>query len=252
MQEQKKRDCTDANRQSKQMLFIVCRYLFIYEMLLRIALFMVSTEKVELKHGESFDISFAEIEQDKDWKQTVQKIATAINVQFTESSQQDLPFIPFKKFQSLLREQKVFLFGPSGSGKSRTIIELIRNNGGYNDHNNEQEYGVDNSNDNNGNNKYKRIFVINPSNPAGLDSHRKDISLLSLQFSQNDLMVWDNFPEGLIKRDLQSAFSALEILNSRQFRNLYIALKPSYLEIYRGLTLNIPDIYPHEVSCDQG
>src|SRR4051812_43921849 len=234
------------------MLFIVCSYLSIYEMLLRVALFVVSTEKGELKHGESFDVSFAEIEQDKDWKQTVQKIATAINVQFTESSQQDLPFIPFKKFQSLLREQKVFLFGPSGSGKSRTIIELIRNNGGYNDHNNEEEYGVGNSNDNNGNNKYKRIFVINPSNPAGLDSHRKDISLLSLQFSQNDLVVWDNFPEGLVKRDLQSAFSALEILNSRHFKNLYIALKPSYLEIYRGLTLDIPDIYPHEVSCDLG
>src|SRR3954464_6949025 len=114
---------------------------------------MVSKEKVELKYVESFDVSFAEIQSEKDWKQTVQKIATAINVQFTESSQQDLPFVPFKEFQSLLREQKVFLFGPSGSGKSRTIIELIRNNGGYNDHSNEEEYGVYNSNDNTGNNK---------------------------------------------------------------------------------------------------
>ena len=77
-------------------------------------------------------------------------------------------------------------------------------------------------------------------------------SLLSLQFSQNDLVIWDNFPEGLVKRDLQSAFSAVEILNLRPLRNLYIALKPSYLEIYRGLTLDIPDIYPHEVSCDLG
>jgi class 3 adenylate cyclase len=215
---------------------------------------MVSTEKLELKHAEPFDVSFAEIQPDKDWKQTVQKIATAINVQFTESSQQDLPFVPFKEFQSLLREQKIFLFGPSGCGKSRTIIELVRNNGRYNDHNNEEEEnGVDNSsNDNNsGNNSnYKKIFVINPSNPSGLDTHRRDISLLSLQFSQHDLVIWDNFPEGLVKRDLQSAFSALEILNSRPLRNLYIALKPSYLEIYRGLTLDIPDIYPHEVSCD--
>src|SRR5215212_8747363 len=168
MHEQKKQDCTGTKRPSKQMLFIVCRYLSIYEMFLRVALFMVSTEKEELKHGESFDISFAEIQQDKNWKQTVQKIATAINVQFTESSQQILPFVPSKEFQSLLREQKVFLFGPSGSGKSRTIIELIRNNGRYDDHNNEEEKGVDNSNDNNGNNTYKRIFVINPSNPAGL------------------------------------------------------------------------------------
>lgn len=48
---------------------------------------MASTEKLELKHAEPFDVSFAEIQADKDWKQTVQKIATAINVQFTESSQ---------------------------------------------------------------------------------------------------------------------------------------------------------------------
>lgn len=212
---------------------------------------MVSMEKVELKYVESFDVSFAEVHPDKDRKQTVQKIATAINVQF-ESSQQDLPFVPFKEFQSLLREQKVFLFGPSGCGKSRTIIELVKNNGMYNDHNNEEENVVDSSNDNSNNNNYEKIFVINPSNPAVLDTHRKGISSLSLQFGQNDLVIWDNFPEGLVKRDLQSAFSALEVLNSRPLRNLYVALKPSYLEIYRGLTLDIPDIYPHEVSCDLG
>jgi hypothetical protein len=47
---------------------------------------MVRSEKVDLKHVESFDISFAEIQPDKGWKQTVQKIATAINVQFTKST----------------------------------------------------------------------------------------------------------------------------------------------------------------------
>ena len=208
---------------------------------------MVIIEKMELKHVESFDVSFAELQPDKDRKQTVQKIATAINVQFTESSHRDLPFVPFKEFQNLLREQKVFLFGPSGCGKSRTIIELVRNNGRYNDHDNE-ENGVDNSNDSSGDNNYEKIFIINPPNPAGQDTHRRDISLLSLQFRQNDLVIWDNFPEGLVKRDLQSAFSAVEILNLRPLRNLYIALKPSYLEIYRGLTLgyyihgDIPDI----------
>src|ERR687886_1467846 len=130
---------------------------------------MVIIEKMELKHVESFDVSFAELQPDKDRKQTVQKIATAINVQFTESSHRDLPFVPFKEFQNLLREQKVFLFGPSGCGKSRTIIELVRNNGRYNDHDNE-ENGVDNSNDSSGDNNYEKIFIINPPNPAGQDT----------------------------------------------------------------------------------
>jgi hypothetical protein len=90
------------------------------------------------------------------------------------------------EFQNLLREEKVFLFGPSGCGKSRTIIELLRSKKG----------------------SYDRIFVINPSNPAGLDSSREIISTLSQEFSTKDLVIWDNFPEGFIKRDLQNAFGA--------------------------------------------
>ena len=63
-------------------------------------------------------------------------------------------------------------------------------------------------------------------------------------------MIWDNFPEGLVKRDLQNAFGALEIVNAQSVQNLYISLKPTYLEMYRGLTMGIPDLYTHEITCD--
>jgi hypothetical protein len=185
------------------------------------------SQKPDLKTIEPYDVSFAEIRSDENWTETVQKVATAINVQFTEASNQ-LPFVPFKEFQNLLREEKVFLFGPSGCGKSRTIIELLRSK----------------------NASYDRIFVINPSNPARLDSGRENISMLSERFGRNDLVIWDNFPEGLVKRDLENAFGALEIVNARSVQNLYIALKPTYLELYRGLTMGIPDIYSHEITCD--
>ena len=187
------------------------------------------SQKPELKTIEPYDVSFAKIGLDEKWTETIQKVATAINVQFTEgSSSNQLPFVPFKDFQNLLREEKVFLFGPSGCGKSRTIIELLRGRKG----------------------NYDNIFVINPSNPAGLDSSRENISVLSQQFSTKDLVIWDNFPEGLVKRDLENAFGAVEILISRSVQNLYIALKPSYLEMYRGLTMSIPDIYTHEIRLD--
>jgi hypothetical protein len=183
--------------------------------------------KPDLKTIEPYDVSYAKLQPDGNWTETAQKVATAINVQFTESSEQ-LPFVPSKQFEKMLREEKIFLIGPSGSGKSRTIIELL----------------------NNRNASYERIFVINPSNPAGLDSDRANIATLSQQFSRNDLVIWDNFPEGLIKRDLQNAFGALEIVNASSVLNLYIALKPTYLEMYRGLTIGIPDIYTHEITCD--
>jgi hypothetical protein len=189
---------------------------------------VVRSQKPDLKTIEPYDVSFAEIRSDEKWTETVQKVATAINVQFTEESSKQLPFVPFKEFQNLLREEKVFLFGPSGCGKSRTIIELLRSKKG----------------------SYDRIFVINPSNPAGLDSSRESISSISQQFGRNDLVIWDNFPEGLVKRDLENAFGALEIVNAQSVQNLYIALKPTHLEMYRGLTIGIPDIYTHEITCD--
>jgi hypothetical protein len=186
------------------------------------------SQKPDLKTIEPYDVSFAEIRSGEKWPERVQKVATAINVQFTEESSNQLPFVPFKEFENLLREEKVFLFGPSGCGKSRTIIELLRSN----------------------NASYDRIFIINPSNPAGLDSSRESISTLSQQFSRKDLVIWDNFPDGLVKRDLENAFGALEIVNSRSVQNLYISLKPTYLEMYRGLTIGIPEIYVHEIACD--
>ncbi len=88
---------------------------------------MPRSQKPDLKTIESHDVSFAEIRSDDKWSETVQKVATAINVEFTDSSKQ-LPFVPFKDFENILREEKVFLFGPSGCGKSRTIIELLRKN----------------------------------------------------------------------------------------------------------------------------
>jgi hypothetical protein len=83
-----------------------------------------------------------------------------------------------------------------------------------------------------------------------LNSSRESISTFSQQFSTNDLVIWDNFPDGLVKRNLENAFGAVEIVNARSVQNLYIALKPTYLEMYRGLTIGIPDIYAHEITCD--
>ena len=188
---------------------------------------MAKAQKPEIKITEQYDVSYAELRPEGNWQDSIQKIATAINVQFKESSEL-LPFVPSRQFPGLMWEEKIFLVGPSGSGKSRTIIELLR--------------GKDSS--------YDRIFVINPSNPAGLDSKRENISQLSRKFGRGDLVIWDNFPDGLVKRDLQSAFGALEVVNATPVQNMYIALKPSYLEAYRGLTSSIPDIYTFEITCD--
>ena len=54
---------------------------------------MARSQKPDLKTIEPYDVSFAEILSDEKWTETVQKVATAINVQFSEASKQ-LPFVP--------------------------------------------------------------------------------------------------------------------------------------------------------------
>jgi hypothetical protein len=56
---------------------------------------MSRTQKPDLKTIEPYDVSFAKLQPDGNWAETVQKVATAINVQFTESSEQ-LPFVPLQ------------------------------------------------------------------------------------------------------------------------------------------------------------
>src|SRR5919197_3888846 len=142
-----------------------------------------------------------------------QEIATAINVQLVLEGGQNLPFVPFIGFENLIQENKFFLYGPSGCGKSRGIFEVIKHR--------IQDF--------------ERVYIINPRNPIGMKSSRAELKHLVAQFDRNDLVVWDNFPDDLVKRDMDSADRVLEILSARNVAGLFIALKPRYLEIYKDL-----------------
>lgn len=70
---------------------------------------MARSQKPDLKTIESYDVSFTEIRFEGKWSETVEKVVTAINVEFTDSSNQ-LPFVPFKEFEK-----------PSQRGKSLSV-----------------------------------------------------------------------------------------------------------------------------------
>ena len=57
---------------------------------------MTRSQKPDLKTIEPYDVSFAEIQCDENWLETVEKVATAINVQFTEESESE-----YKEIQSI-------------------------------------------------------------------------------------------------------------------------------------------------------
>ncbi|MDQ3839985.1 MAG: RNA helicase domain-containing protein, partial [Thermoproteota archaeon] len=159
----------------------------------------------------------------------LQKIGTMVNVQLAEEGSEKLPFIPFSDFERARASDKLFLYGPSCCGKSRAMFELVRENLA----------------------KFKKIYFINPRNTIGAESGR--IKLLDLlgKIEEDDGVVWDNFPDDLIKRDVDTAKHVLDLVSSRQVKRLFIALKPRYLEIYKDLPREIPDFNSCEVAFDK-
>ncbi len=55
----------------------------------------------------------------------------------------------------------------------------------------------------------------------------------------------------LSERDLDTAKRVLQAISSRNIKNLYVALKPKYLETYRELADGIPELYSLEIVYDK-
>src|SRR5215467_8103143 len=170
----------------------------------------------------------------------ISKVAFAINVQLTlndaneqHSTQNSLPFVFPNDFDNVKDRDNLFIYGPSGCGKSRTIVEIISklsDAGGF-----------------------QKVYVVNPRNAIGVESGMISLYGLVNKLGENDVVIWDNFPDGMIQRDTASATRVLEIVSSRRTMKLLIALKPSYLESYTELVTSImPDFSAYYVKYDRG
>jgi ABC-type uncharacterized transport system fused permease/ATPase subunit len=81
------------------------------------------------KEDEQIEVSFATLTIDSSKNnEIIQKIATTINVQLStiEAGQNLLPFAAPKAFENATRQDKLFIHGASGCGKSRAIFEIIK------------------------------------------------------------------------------------------------------------------------------
>lgn len=156
----------------------------------------------------------------------LQQISAAINVRLTLADDQNFPYVYFDNFSSLSNSDKVFLYGPSGCGKSRGVLEIIRQNIRH----------------------VERVYVINPRNAVGLELGRAPLMDIVNMFSENDMIIWDNFPDDLIRRDYNNVLRVLELLSSRNVKKLVVALKPKYMEFFRGLPKEMPEFFSSEIT----
>jgi ABC-type multidrug transport system fused ATPase/permease subunit len=144
---------------------------------------------VKRTEPESIEVSFAIFVVDKSkTEEIVQKIGIAINVQLNLEKDQPIPFVPSDQFEEAKISEKLLLSGPSGSGKSRIILEVLR-------------HRLSN---------LEKIYIINPRNPIGADpSSRASLTDLINRFTPNDAVIWDNFPDDLVRRDIERARTRL-------------------------------------------
>lgn len=192
----------------------------------------IQPEKKPLqKEDEQIEVSFATLTiDDSDNNAIAKKIATTINVQLSATERgQYLPFAAPKDFENAIRQDKLFIHGASGCGKSRAILEIM---------NNKME-GTE------------KIYIINPQQTTGEESGRVILTELMSRFTEKDIIIWDNFPDDLMKKDIDNSRKALEIISSKNVKCLLIALKPKYLEMYKFITREVPELHAYEIVYDK-
>jgi hypothetical protein len=162
------------------------------------------------------------------FKNLLDSLATSINVQLTLLDRKEIPFIPFNEYTNTLYEDKVYIRGLSGSGKSRCIYEIVKTKIS----------------------SFERIFIINPRNITvnAKETGRVDIYNLTKDLKDKDIVIWDNFPDDLVKKDIDYAKKVLELISSQNAGCILIALKPKYLEFYNGIESGIIGLYKCDVE----
>lgn len=183
------------------------------------------------KEDEPIEISYTMLTavNQRNRSEILQKVVAAINVQLTLENGQNIPLVSSNDFDTVKLQDKLFIYGPSGCGKSRCNYELVKDKL----------------------NQVENIFIINPRQTIGEESGRISIHELAFKLNQKDIVIWDNFPDDLLKRDVESAQKVIEIISVKDVMNLLVALKPKYLEFYRGVTRKVPELYDYEVAYDK-
>jgi hypothetical protein len=195
------------------------------------------TERIERiprkDDDEQIEVSYSILYRNKrNYDELLQEVSVGINLQLVLNDQY-LPFTDPIDFDIVKYQDKLLIYGPSGSGKSRIVFEIIRNK------KNELDTSVE------------KVCIINPRQKMGEKTGRTTLIDLINQITENDIIIWDNFPDDLIKRDKDSASKALEIITSIELCGLIVAVKPKYLEVYRGINNKIHELYGYGIKYDK-
>ena len=155
--------------------------------------------------------------------QTLQEICTTINLKVKENNV-ELPFCFPEGFNNWIKENKILLYGVSGCGKSRSMIEILK----------------DKVED------FRNVYVIHLRNSSTKQAkHTESLESLIKRIRNDDIVIWDNFPEGLFNEII--SFGILEII-TKNVQNMIVSLNPYYILRYEDVITKIPELQVYKIK----
>lgn len=194
-------------------------------------------EELIRKEEKAYEIPYIELSvKDSNREKIIEHIANAVDINLSEFKLLD--FVPPDHYDDWNAKNKLLIRGIGGSGKSTIIAKIVQQK-------------IDEQKNNNNNLNLEKIYVINPITYA--DSKRSTIDSLMIDTTNRDIVIWDNFPMGFLRRqNSKDGKKILETISSYNIKNLIVSLKEEYNYLYNKQNLeSIPELYVSDITYDK-
>jgi hypothetical protein len=183
---------------------------------------------IKVDYHDSYTVAYCVLEVDHiKPSNTLLQIADALNLKLNHEGE-DYPFIFPKDFEKLKSENKVFLYGITGSGKNRLIYEIIKDKI----------------------TSFNKIYLLNPQLPTGRISVT---NLVEKTIKEKDAIIWVKYSDDLLDgQDVKIGQEVLIKISSAKVNYLFISLNHILLETYRILLRRTtPYLKTYEIIYDK-
>jgi len=155
-------------------------------------------------------------------EESFRKVTSSTGIRLSDDADK-LPFTYPVDYTKSKDSNKLMLYGVNGSGKTRCIYEIV-----------EEKIKTK---------CFNRVITIGSSSEVKPDGKATVFELASTIVREEDLVIWDNFPDGYIRgQNLQLGFDKLVEISSSNVKNLLISTKSDYLEKYWDKIIELSEL----------
>lgn len=132
-------------------------------------------------------------------------LISAIDLDLFVGKKDLIPFVPLH-FSHLKKKKRLFFYGLDGTGKTRYLLEVVK-------------FHLC---------KCEKLYLVNPQGLPAYSAKTTDLDALIKKCSPVDMLIWDNFPDCMNRRDEKNTNLALSLLSSAS-GSLYVSLSSRHM-----------------------